>query len=62
MRYRHQVRDSLLYDQHNVGDGAAFHAVPRRVTVCGIPLGRFDDPQVDGAPECPVCANGPQAH
>jgi len=57
MRYRHVLREAALYDQRNVGDGAASHAVPRRVTVCGIPVGRLDDPQAEGAPPCPACAD-----
>ncbi len=55
MMYRHRVADTPLYDAHIAGDGTAFHAIPRRVTACGIPFGRFDDPTPEGAPACSAC-------
>lgn len=55
MLYRHQVADRQLYDQAVWGEGGAFHARPRRVTRCGIVLGRLDDPDAPGAPDCPAC-------
>lgn len=55
MMYRHVLADVQLYDAHNAGAGMAFHAQPRSLTLCGIPIGRFDDPDSPGAPPCQAC-------